>query len=167
MRSVKTGLVVAVCISFTMILGAGIYEHLAVVPKCKLAPPASLTMFQGKYGLDPADFWMIIHPVTLLFFLLALVANWKNDRRKHIAISFGVYVVVLAVTAIYYVPELSSIINTPYKDEQDVPLIRRAGLWEKLSLLRAVILIPTAGSLFLSLTKDNEIKTATRDPYPG
>jgi hypothetical protein len=82
------------CLSFIIVIGGAVYEHIAVVPRWSVAPPSSLAMFQGPYGLNPAPFWQIIHPITLVFFIAALVANWKTQRRKLILIAFGGYFLV-------------------------------------------------------------------------
>lgn len=141
------------CISFVMIVGAGAYEHLAMVPRWSAAPPLSLSMFQGTYGLDSAPFWMSIHPVTILLIITALVLNRKTPRQKNILSALGIYVVVLITTFTYFVPELLSIINTPYDASVDKDLQSRAAMWEKLSIVRLVILVPTAYLLLSSLTK--------------
>ena len=49
------------CLSFAIIIGGAVYEHLNVVPQWSAAPPVSLSMFQGEYGLKPDLFWKIIH----------------------------------------------------------------------------------------------------------
>lgn len=156
MKSLKTVLLIMASISLIIVIGGAVYEHVAVVPKWKPAPPASLTMFQGEYGLNAANFWMMIHPVTLTLLLASLISNWKTARRKYIVIATGAYVVVLAITAIWFVPELLDIVNTPYQPTTDKDLTYRAGLWEKLSLVRLILMLPLSGVLLFSLTKDTD-----------
>jgi hypothetical protein len=60
----KTFLLIFGCISFIIVIGGATYEHAAVVPRWTAAVPASLAMFQGDYGLAPANFWIAIHPIT-------------------------------------------------------------------------------------------------------
>lgn len=141
------------CLSFIIVIGGAVYEHIAVVPRWAVAPPSSLAMFQGPYGLNPAPFWQIIHPVTLVFFIAALVANWKTQRRKFILITFSGYILVLVITAFYFVPELLSITGTPFSDTSDPDLTRRASNWETFSLIRLTFLIGLAITLLTSLTK--------------
>jgi hypothetical protein len=50
------------CLCFTIMIGGAVYEHLNIVPQWSAAPPLSLSMFQGEYGLKPGTFWMVIHP---------------------------------------------------------------------------------------------------------
>jgi hypothetical protein len=148
------------CLAFAIIIGGAVYEHLSVVPQWTAAPPASLSMFQGEYGLKPELFWMIIHPVTLLLFTLTLVLHWKSDRRKHLVTVLAGYILVLLVTSLYFVPELIGIITTPFSRTPDPELTRRAALWEVLSLVRLSVLLMLAIGLLMGLTKDNRL-TAT------
>jgi hypothetical protein len=141
------------CLLLSIVTGGAVYEHMVVVPKWSAAPPASLSMLQGPYGLDAAPFWQTIHPITLLFFIITLIISWKTPRRKNVLIAMGFYVAVLAVTAIYFVPELISIVTTPYSDTIDAALTKRAKLWEMLSIVRLVFIIGFVIVLMLGLTK--------------
>lgn len=154
--SLRNILLILATLSFIVVIGGAVYEHMAVVPRWTTAPPASLAMFQGPYGLFPTPFWQMIHPVTLVFFIGALITNWKTARRKLIALSFGGYFLVLVITAIYFVPELISITTTPYSDTIDPTLTARAGRWETLSLVRLSFLLVLAVTLLNSLTKSAE-----------
>jgi len=145
------------CLSFTIILGAGIYEHLSLVPQWSSAPPESLAMFQGEYGLDPSAFWTKIHPVTMLLFIITLITSWRSERRINVLIAFGGYFIVMIITFIYYVPELIDITSTEYSTTINEELTNRANLWEILSLLRLLVIIGLAVTLFLGLTKPNKI----------
>ena len=158
MKSIRTLLLISGCISFVIVLGGAVYEHLNMVPRWKLAPPASLTMFQGKYGIDAPRFWKLIHPIALSLMLASLITNWKTARRKYILSSVGAYVLVLIITFIYFVPELILIMQTPYQPVTDNGLVSRANTWEKLSLVRMVFIFGIAGILLFALTKGNENK---------
>jgi hypothetical protein len=141
------------CLSFSVVIGGAVYEHLAVVPQWSAAPPVSLSMFQGKYGLNAAAFWIPIHPVTLLLLIGALVFSWKTEGRKHVLITLTGYVIILGITATYFVPELLAITGTPFSETIDPSLTERAGRWELLSLVRLSVLVGLAVVLFLGLTR--------------
>lgn len=151
--SIKNLIYALTALSFTVVIGGAIYEHLAVVPIWSAAPPRSLAMFQGEYGLRPETFWKLIHPVTLVLFVLTLILSWKSARRRNVLIGFIGYVVVLAVTATYFVPQLMAITRTAYANTIDASLTERAATWEMLSLARLAILIALSLTLFLGLTK--------------
>lgn len=149
------------CLAFAIIIGGAVYEHLNVVPMWAAAPPVSLSMFQGAYGLKPELFWKIIHPVNLLLFTLTLMLHWRSARRRNIVIVLISYLLILAVTAVFFVPELISITTTAFSQTPDPELTRRAALWEVLSIVRLAVLAFLAIILFTGLTKANHVTAAT------
>jgi hypothetical protein len=151
------------CLAFAIIIGGAVYEHLTVVPQWAAAPPVSLSMFQGEYGLKPEPFWMIIHPVNVLLFTLTLILHWKSSRRKNILIVFITYLAILVITATFFVPELISITTTAFSQTLDPALTKRAALWELLSIARLMVLVVLAIILFVGLTKSNRLPAASID----
>ena len=132
------------CLSFSVVVGAAIYEHVAVVPGWSAAPPASLSMFQGKYGLNPTPFWIAIHPVTLVLLAAALVLFRKTGSWPYLLTTIIGYVMVLVITFAHFVPELIAITGTPYSENIDDSLTERAAQWEALSLVRLSFLVVLA-----------------------
>ena len=149
----RTILLIPACISFIIVIGGATYEHLAVVPVWSSAVPSSLSMFQGEHGLLAQNFWIPIHPVTIALLVVGLIANWRTERRIYITATLAGYFVILAATFTFFVPELLSILGTPYSQTVDLELTRRAGLWETLSLVRLGGLIALAVSLLIGLSK--------------
>ena len=141
------------CLCFTTMIGGAVYEHLNMVPTWSAAPPLSLSMFQGEYGLKPETFWMLIHPVNIALFAITLLLHWRTTRRTVVLSVFSLYVVVLLITGLYFVPELISIMTTPFSPTTDPGLTQRASLWETLSLVRLGALLLMAVFLFLGLAK--------------
>jgi hypothetical protein len=128
-------------------------------PQWTAAPPRSLAMFQGTYGLQAQNFWKPIHPVTLLLFVVTLYTSWKSARKINVFIAFVGYFLVLAVTAIYFVPELLAITTSAYSDHIDLGLAERAA-WERFSLVRLSFLVLL--SIILFLGSPNPRKTNRR-----
>jgi hypothetical protein len=153
---IRTLLLILGCISFIVVIGGAIYEHLAVIPVWSSAVPASLAMFQGEYALVPLNFWMSIHPITVALLVIALIANWRTPRRNYVLTTLIGYLTILAVTFAYFVPELMSLIHTAYGPTVDAELTRRAGLWETLSLVRLGGLFALAVVLLLGLSKSTD-----------
>ena len=153
MNSFKNLSLIFAALCFIIVIGGAVYEHIVIIPQWSAAPPYSLTMFQGPYKLHGEHFWMAIHPVTLLFFILTLIFNWKSLRKKYILMSLIGYLITLIVTAIYYVPELIDITSTRYEDTVNPALTDRAQLWEMLSLFRLGFILILAGILLNALTK--------------
>ena len=156
MHNLRTFLLILGAIGFITVIGGATYEHLAVVPVWASAVPASLTMFQGEYGLRAQNFWIPIHPVTLILLAAALVLNWRTPRRKFILTTLAGYVLVLLITFIYFVPELMALTQSAYSTAVDPELTRRAGMWETLSLVRLAFLLVLAVTLLLGLSFPGE-----------
>ncbi|ACT91389.1 hypothetical protein [Dyadobacter fermentans] len=131
-------------IAFITIIGAAIYEHAAVVPVWSAAPPRSLSMFQGEYGLQAVNFWKPVHPVAVLLLVITLIINWRRPNRKPLLIVVGGYLLILAITAVYFVPELISITTSAYSPAVNDDLASRAQVWERLSLFRLGVLLVLA-----------------------
>jgi hypothetical protein len=144
------------CISFSMVLGAGIYEHVAIWPSAFSEPPRSLTMFQGAYKLNAAPFWQSIHPVTMVLFITTLALNWRTPRRRYVLIPLIAYVVILAITFAFFVPTLLQITGTTYSDTVREDLQDLGRLWVNLSLARAAVLLICAAMLMVGMTKSEE-----------
>lgn len=140
-------------ICFIVVIGGAIYEHTTMVPIWSSAPPASLTMFQGEYGIRAGNFWRPVHPVCMVLMIAALVLNWRTPRRKFIAATIVGYLIVMGVTFAYFVPELMAITETPLATIADASLTARAQTWEKLSLVRLSFLLLLAICLLFGLTK--------------
>ena len=141
------------CLAFTIIIGAAVYEHLVVWPQVMAAPPLSLSMYQGEYAPNGANFWTRIHPVILVLLITSLVLSWRTERKKYVLITLIGYVLILVSTAIYYVPELIEIVNTPYAENVDEGLVKRGVIWQRLSIVRLILLMIMAILLYLGLTK--------------
>jgi hypothetical protein len=149
-------------LSFVVVIGGAVYEHLAVVPVWASAVPASLSMFQGQYRLAPEKFWMLIHPVTIVLMVAALIANWVSDRRVLIIAPLVGYLLILGVTFLYFVPELTALTQTPFSETVDAALTARANTWETLSLVRLGVLFILAITLLSSLATPTDSRSYRR-----
>lgn len=149
----KNFIYILLCLSFSLICGAAVYEHVVIWPKAFAAIPASLAAFQGEYAMNNGLFWQMIHPITLVLFIIAMVTNWKTDRKKNVLYSFIVYAIILATTFAWFVPELLDLVHTPYSNTTDESLTSRGSRWETLSIIRGIVLFATAIFLYMGLTK--------------
>ena len=161
MNIAKTVSLIFACISFIIVIGGATYEHLAVVPAWSAAVPASLTMFQGPYALTAQKFWIPIHPVAIALLTIALIFNWRTERRKFIVVTLAGYLLVLAITAVYFVPELMALTQTVYRTSVDPELTRRATQWEALSVVRLAFLLSLAFTLLFGLSRSGRATRIT------
>ena len=159
---IRNFILILASISFIVVIGGAVYEHLALVPVWTAAVPASLSVFQGEYRLTPEKFWMLIHPVTIVLLVAALVANWASDRRTLIITTLVGYVLILGVTFLYFVPELTALTQTAFSETVDTALTERANSWETLSLVRLGFLFVFAITLLSALASPFDTRSYRR-----
>ena len=136
------------------LLGGIAYSHLVYFPVYLSALPDSAVVVTGPYGLHEAIFWMTIHPLLILSLIVALVLNWKaKSRRKLILITLGVYILVLVVTQIYFLPELIAFEKSPQSKVSASEWLARGQRWQRLSWIRGGIMYAAILPLLLALTQ--------------
>ena len=120
---------IAVVASWFIQVGGQVFALIAVDSILIVAPPRSFAMLQGEYAYDSDAFWSTVPPITGLLLIIALVANWKTERRKFLLVAF-VLMIVVAVVSIFYLDPLFNELNAiGYRDEVDPALQRRAATW--------------------------------------
>jgi hypothetical protein len=143
-----------VVILWGTLLGGIVYSHLVYFPAYLSALPDSAVVVTGPYGLHEGIFWMIIHPLTILSLIFALILNWKSRaRRKLILTTFAIYAVVLVVTQIYFLPELSAFERSAKSTVSAAEWLARGQRWQRLSWLRGTVMYAAILPLLLALTK--------------
>ena len=145
------------------LLGGIAYAHLVSFPVYLSALPASAVVVNGPYGLHEEIFWMTIHPLLVLSLIAALVLNWKfRSRRKLIGISFIVYVLVLVVSRLYFIPELVAFEQSPESTLSAAEWLARGQRWQRLSWLRGALCYVAFVPLLLALTKPADTNVETK-----
>ncbi len=139
------------------LLGGIAYSHLVYFPVYLSALPDSAVVVNGPYGLQEARFWSLIHPLLILSFIFTLILNWQLPaRRKLILISFTVYLLVIAITLLYFVPELRAFERSPESNLTAAEWFARGERWQRLSWIRGVICNIAFVPLLLALTKPEQ-----------
>lgn len=123
--------------AYFLMNGAQLWETFIMVPAWTAAPPASLHFFQGPYGLDFKAFWIIVHSIHDVLFLMAIIFNWKiMCRRKPMLILFFVHACMRAWTLLYFAPVLMEFQAIPVSNTIEEELVHKAALWQNLNYLR-------------------------------
>ncbi|HEV7798812.1 MAG TPA: hypothetical protein VGO73_11680 [Pyrinomonadaceae bacterium] len=136
------------------LLGGIVYSHLVYFPVYLSDLPNSAVVVNGPYGMNEVRFWAIIHPLLILALAAALVLNWQSRaRRKLIALSFAVYVIVLLISFFYFVPELVLFRNSPQSTVTAAEWLARGRRWQRLSWLRGLVMYVAYVPLLVALTK--------------
>ena len=78
---------IALVVSCLVQVGAQLFALSVVASTVSEAPPRSFAMLQGEYGYNSSAFWDTVPMITFVLFIIALVTNWKNQRRKQLIIN--------------------------------------------------------------------------------
>jgi len=136
------------------LLGGIAYSHLVYFPVYLSGLPDSTVLVNGPYGLSEERFWLTIHPLLILSLIATLALNWGlQSRRKLILISLIVYVVVLIISFLYFVPELIAFKTSLVSGLPRAAWLARGQRWLILSLVRGAICYAAFVPLLLALTK--------------
>jgi hypothetical protein len=136
------------------LLGGIAYSHLVYFPSYLSALPDSAVVVNGPYGLHETIFWVIIHPLLILMLTVTLALNWRlRTRRNLILISFSVYVMVIIISQIYFIPELIAFERSPESSLPPAEWLARGQLWQRLSWIRGAVMYAGIFPLLLALTK--------------
>ncbi|HUS11820.1 MAG TPA: hypothetical protein VMZ30_15235 [Pyrinomonadaceae bacterium] len=153
-RNLSTFVLMVAIIFWGTLLGGIAYSHLVYFPAYLSDLPASAVVVNGPYGLNEGIFWAIIHPLLIISLVAALVLNWNSTaRRKLIAISFAVYVIVLLISVFYFIPELVLFKNSPQSTVPATDWLARGRRWQRLSWLRGATMYLAFVPLLFALTK--------------
>ena len=136
------------------LLGGIAYSHLVYFPVYLSALPDSAVVVNGHYGLHEGIFWMTIHPLLILSFVITPVLNRKSQaRRKLILISLVIYIVVLVVSSLYFIPELMAFERSPESSLTPAQWLTRGQRWQRLSWIRGATMYAGILPLLLALTR--------------
>jgi hypothetical protein len=125
---------------YLLMNGAQIFETALIIPAWTAAPPASLGMFQGPYRLDFKVFWITLHSLHEITFILALVLCWKlPDVRNRLVVLLVVHIAVRLWTVLYFAPTVIAFQGMPYSAAIDEGLVAKAARWRNWNYLRVAI----------------------------
>ena len=144
---------------YLLINGAGIWEEANIIPLWTSAPPASLHIFQGDYGLRYKSFWVIAHSVHEIFFILAIILNWNiGGRRNPLLVIFCIHTAVRIWTILYFAPVLMEFWEYPASGTFDPVLKAKADTWAFWSHIRSALFMLLSFAM-IPLNKSYFIKT--------
>lgn len=147
--------------------GAQLWETAIIIPAWTAAPPKSLHFFQGDYALDFKWFWIIIHSIHEIIFIITLILNWKIvKRRNRLLILFFSHVAVRIWTMIYFVPLIIEFQNMESSMEIIEDLVEKAGGWRFWNYFRVgLFFIINLLLVFLLFGKNNEKNISKSNQY--
>jgi hypothetical protein len=124
-------------LAYFLMNGAQIFETAVIIPKWTASPPESFRLFKGKYGLDFKPFWVTLHSVHEITFILAIVFCWRVDPvRTWLIILFCIHFAVRVWTLVYFAPNIIEFINIANTSKTGADLPDRARRWRLLNYIR-------------------------------
>ncbi len=155
-RNLGTFALMLAVVLWGTLLGGIAYSHIVYFPVYLSDLPASAVLVNGPYGLNEGIFWLLIHPLLIISLIAALVLNWNSRARRNlIALSFVVYILVLIVSQLYFVPELVLFKHSPESTIPASDWLARGKRWQRLSWVRGLIMYLSIVPLLFALTKSN------------
>ena len=129
-------LLITILIYFIM-NGAGIFETAVLVPKWSSSPPESFQIFRGEHGIDLKIFWIVMHSVHEITFIVAIIFCWQIPGvRETLMLLFAVHFGVRVWTMAYFAPNIIEFQRIANTGEQAADLPFRTTRWRNLNYIR-------------------------------
>src|SRR6478672_1129140 len=142
---------------YAVLLGGVVYSHVVFFPVYLSSLPDSAVLTNGQFAMHDEYFWLLIHPMLLLSLAIALFVNWADRyRRNRIALTLGIYVLVLVISAVWFVPRLFEFKDSPRSSVAVEEWRARGDQWEHMSWLRGGTLFIFSIPLLLALVKPED-----------
>ena len=128
-RSLPNITLIALIVSCFIQIGAQLFAVSVIARVVQSAPPRSFAILEGPYRYDSSAFWEIVPPITTVLFLVALIANWKTDRRKLLLGAVVLFLIAGVIAGVFVEPMFATMIADGYRDVVDPDLQARAATW--------------------------------------
>ena len=122
--------------------GAQIFETLVFVPKWTASPPDNFKLLLDGRGASLKNFWIIVHSLHEITFILAIIFCWKIDPiRNWLLILFAIHFTVRVWTLSFFAPNIINFQKVAADPSLAKDLVSRTSLWQTLNYLRVAIFI--------------------------
>jgi hypothetical protein len=120
---------IALVVSCLLQAGAQLFALSVVASTVSAAPPRSFAILEGEYRYDSSPFWNTVPMITFVLFIIALVSNWKTQRRKLILLALSLFIIGGLLAGFYLEPTFADMIKRGYSDQIDPVLQSQARRW--------------------------------------
>jgi hypothetical protein len=122
--------------------GAGIFETAVIIPKWTASPPDSFQIFKGEYGIDLKIFWIVMHSVHEITFIVAIIFCWSIPGvREMLLMLFAVHFGVRVWTLTYFAPGIMEFQKIAQTGEAVPGIVERTARWKNLNYIRTATFI--------------------------
>lgn len=111
-------------------------------------------MYSGEYGYNGASFWEVMPTITMALLLLALLANWRTQRRRLLVGAVGAFLLAALFAVFVMGPLQAEVVSAGFADSVDPVLAARAARWLAfdwvswaLTLVPGVLLVLALGTV--------------------
>lgn len=130
---------------YFMVNGAGIFETVVIIPKWSASPPESFHLLRGKFGLDFKFFWVVMHIIHDISFMIAFVKCSQIDPIYNwLLILLITHIAVRFWTVIYFAPRIMAF-QKMANSEMNIPdlntLVKQTQKWRNLNYVRTGIFV--------------------------
>ena len=135
-----------------MLLGAGVYESVAVAPNFQGAP-TSLEHARGFYhATNPGMFFRVLSPAVQLFLLVALMCNWRRPgTRWRLAGALALAILADVITFKFHYPRNAILFNAPLTNPAD--LNRVGAEWAMGNYVRIAVVLTMVVLVMVSMIR--------------
>jgi hypothetical protein len=112
-----------------MQIGGQLFAVSVLVSTITDAPPRSFAILEGEYPYDSSGFWSTLPPITAFLYVVALIANWKTQRRMLLLVSLGLFIFGGLIAGLVLEPGFAKMVGTGYSDTVDPELQSQAAQW--------------------------------------
>jgi hypothetical protein len=127
-------------LAYFLMNGAQIFETAVMVPKWTADPPETLRILADKNGASLKTFWIILHSIHEITFILAIAFCWKLDIvRNWLLILLVLHFAVRVWTLVYFAPNIIGFEKMAGTPGSGAELLRKVNLWKSLNYLRVGI----------------------------
>lgn len=126
-------------LAYFLMNGAQVFETAVIVPKWTAAPPLSLQMFKQPHAIDLKWFWIIMHSLHEITFILALVFCWQLSIGNTLLVLFILHFAVRIWTLVYFAPKIIAFQQSVNGGIQIDELAQQVQRWKKLNYLRVAV----------------------------
>lgn len=134
--------------------GAQIFETAVIVPKWTASPPESFQIFKGPYRLDFKRFWIIMHSIHEITFIVAIIFCWKMEPiRNWLLVLFVIHFAVRVWTLLYFAPGIIEFQKLANTTDIETDLFNKASLWRTLNYIRVGLFIAVSLALIPACIK--------------
>lgn len=122
--------------------GAQIFETLVFVPKWSDSPPANFKLLLDGRGASLKNFWIILHSLHEVTFILAIIFCWKIDvARNWLLVLFAIHFAVRAWTLAFFAPNIINFQRIAETQSMAQDLVSKISLWQTLNYIRVAIFL--------------------------